>query len=114
MNSLEEDRNLLVEKSDVLAAEDLGHEVASRSEYVRCNVQGGEDQLLLDVFVNVMHASHVGCPVRYDEVGEFTLEVVDNPVGGRLSGDVAFVLNNPGNGLHILEIDGNKKCALTL
>ena len=68
MHSLEEDLELRVDEIDVLAAKDLGDELAAGLEDAAGYAQGGEEQLRLDVDVEVVQAGDVGGAVADDEV----------------------------------------------
>lgn len=54
----EKDLELRVEKSDVLAAEDLGDKGSARTKDMGCDVECRQQELSLDVFVHVVKSSN--------------------------------------------------------
>mmetsp|Transcript_17390 Transcript_17390/g.49784 ORF Transcript_17390/g.49784 Transcript_17390/m.49784 type:complete len:220 (+) Transcript_17390:476-1135(+) len=101
----EEEAELSVQQSDVPATEDLGHEASAFLEDVRGDVDGAQQQLALDVFVDVVQPRHVGGTVADDQFGPLAVEVPDDALGGFEAGNVALDAVHARQGCHGLQID---------
>ena len=64
----EKEAQLGEEQCDVFATEDFGNKGAAWFEDMGGNVEGGEEELGLDVLVNVVQPGHVGGTVAHDKV----------------------------------------------
>ena len=104
-HAVEQEAELAVQQSDVPAAKDFGDKTTALRQDVTRDVDGGQEELALDVLVDVVQSRHVGGAVAHDQFGPPAAEVPDDGLGGLEGGDVALEAVDAGEGRHGLEID---------